>query len=89
MITDEEITAALKLCHRLRNGAARMTKAQFNAAMHKAIGADADYCAGVRVHFQNNPAAFLAHRTPQSQSIELLRVLLEITQQPGDDGLTP
>jgi hypothetical protein len=85
----DEIADALKLCHRLRNGAARMTKEQFNAAMHKAIGADPAYCQGVRVNFQNNPAAFLAHRTPQIQSIELLRVLLDITRQPGDDGTTP
>lgn len=89
MISDTEITDTLKLCHRLRNGAARMTRAQFNQAMHKAIGAAPDYCDNVRVAFQNNPAAFLAHRNPQSQSVELLRTLLEITQRDGDDGVTP
>lgn len=78
---------AFKLCHRLRNGAARMTKEQFRDCLARALGVkDHEYADKVRVYFQDNPAAFLAHRTPQTQSIELLRVLLEITQQPGDDG---
>jgi hypothetical protein len=86
----DEINAALKLCHRLRNGAARMTKDQFRDCLARAFGVrDNAYADNVRVHFQDNPAAFLAHRTPQTQSIELLRVLLEITQQPGDDGSKP
>lgn len=77
---NEEVKAALLLCHRLRNGAARMTKQQFRDCLKRAIDADADYSDNVRVQFQNNPAAFLAHRNPQSQSEELLAVLLDITK---------
>ena len=76
---EDEITRALALCHRLRNGAARMTRRQFQGCLKRAIGANADYANGVWVHFQNNPAAFLAHRNPQIQSVVILEKLLEIT----------
>jgi len=75
-----EIDSALALCHRLRDGAARMTRQQFRNCLKRSIGANKDYADGVRVSFQNNPAAFLAHRNPQTQSQELLRVILEITK---------
>ncbi len=78
-----EIESALALCHRLRDGAARMTRQQFRNCLKRSIGANKDYADGVRVSFQNNPAAFLAHRNPQTQSQELLRVILEITQTPN------
>jgi hypothetical protein len=57
-----------------------MTKEQFRECLKRSINADADYADGVINHFRDNPAAFLAHRSPQTQSTELLRVLLEITQ---------
>ena len=79
--TKRAVADALEICHRLRNGAARMTRQQFRNALKKAIGADKDYADNVRVHFQNNPAAFLAHRQPQSQSTELLKVVLRITSK--------
>ena len=75
-----EIDSALALCHRLRDGAARMTRQQFRNCLKRSIGADKDYADGVRASFQNNPAAFLAHRNPQTQSQELLRVILKITK---------
>lgn len=77
-----EVVQALAFCHRLRDGAARMTRQQFRNCLKRAIGADKDYADGVWISFQNNPAAFLAHRNPQSQSEEVLRVILEITQPP-------
>src|ERR1019366_9073798 len=80
MIEEIEITNALSLCHRLRDGAARMTRQQFRNCLKRSIGSNKDYADGVWIPFQDNPAAFLAHRTPQSQSRELLRVILEITQ---------
>jgi hypothetical protein len=79
-----EIVAALDLCHRLRDGAARMTRQQFRNCLKRSIGAGKDYADGVWISFENNPAAFLAHRQPQSQSHELLRVLLEITKEPNE-----
>ena len=79
---DKEPQAAvvLAICHRLRDGAARMTRQQFRNCLKRAIGADADYADNVWISFENNPAAFLAHRNPESQSIELIRVILEITK---------
>jgi hypothetical protein len=74
-----EIESALALCHRLRDGASRMTRQQFRNCLSRAIGADKDYADGVWISFQDNPAFFLAHRNPQSQSLELLRVILKIT----------
>lgn len=89
-ILTPEIFGALELCHRLRNGAARMTKQEFRNCLKRAIRANKEYADGVRVHFQDNPAAFLAHRSPQSQSVELLKVILEITKNDGEQsGLKP
>ena|ERR1019366_440335 len=85
MIEEIEITNALNLCHRLRDGAARMTRQQFRNCLNRAIGATKDYADNVRCDFQDNPAAFLAHRNPQTQSRELLRVILEITKEHNAD----
>ena len=74
------VKESLALCHRLRDGAARMTRQQFRNALTRSIGSTKDYSDNVRPNFQDNPAAFLAHRNPQSQSEELLRVILEITK---------
>lgn len=79
-----EIEAALTLCHRLRDGAARMTRQQFRNSLNRSIGATKDYADANWVSFQNNPAAFLAHRNPQTQSHDLLRVILEITRQQNE-----
>lgn len=79
----DEIERALALCHRLRDGAARMTRQQFRNCLKRAIGADKSYSDQIIVHFRDNPAAFLAHRNPQSQSEELLKVILKITK-PGN-----
>lgn len=57
-----------------------MTRQQFADTLMRTIRADADYSNHVWVDFQNNPAAFLAHRCPQSQSIELIRILMELTK---------
>lgn len=79
-IEQDEIERALKFCHRLRDGAARMTRQQFRDSLKRSIGATKDYADANWVSFQNNPAAFLAHRNPQSQSEDLLNVILEITK---------
>lgn len=76
-----EEAAALAICHRLRDGAARMTRQQFRNCLKRSIGADKGYADNCRRHFQDNPAAYLASRTPQTQSIELLRVIFRITRQ--------
>lgn len=78
-----EIEAALALCHRLRDGAARMSRQQFRNSLNRSIGATKEYADANWVSFQNNPAAFLAHRNPKTQSHDLLRVILEITKQPN------
>jgi len=79
-----EVVNALALCHRLRDGAARMSRQQFRNSLNRSIGATKDYADGCWVSFQNNPAAFLAHRNPQTQSHDLLRVILEITKHQND-----
>jgi hypothetical protein len=78
---DAEVPYALGLCHRLRDGAARMTKQEFRNCLKRSIGADKDYADGCRRHFQDNPAAYLASRTPQVQSEELLRKMFEICRE--------
>lgn len=75
-----EVDNALALCHRLRDGAGRMTRQQFRNSLKRSIGATKDYADGCWRSFQDNPAAFLAHRNPQTQSHDLLRVMLEITK---------
>lgn len=74
------IEQALAFCHLLRDRAAQMTKKEFHACLHRTIGCDPEYAENVRIHFQNNPAAFLAHRTPQTQSVELLKFIFSMPQ---------
>lgn len=81
---ETEEAAALAICHRLRDGAARMTRQQFRNCLKRSIGAGKDYADNCRRHFQDNPAAYLASRTPQTQSTELLRVILKITRQDNE-----
>jgi len=78
---DDPVADALKLCHLLRDRAAQMTKQEFHACLARAIGCDPSYAENVRIHFQNNPAAFLAHRTPQTQSIELLKFIFSMPER--------
>jgi hypothetical protein len=82
---DDPVAAALKLCHLLRDRAAQMKREEFHLCLHRAIGADRSYCDNIFHHFQNNPAAFLAHRTPQTQSVELLK--FGITENEVDDSV--
>jgi hypothetical protein len=74
------VDQALAFCHLLRDRAAQMTAKEFHECLHRAIGANRDYCDNIRHHFQNNPAAFLAHRTPQTQSVELLKFMLSMPE---------
>ncbi len=72
------VEQALAFCHLLRDRAAQMTEEEFYQCMNRAIGCDRGYARQNRISFQNNPAAFLAHRTPQSQSVELLKFIFQM-----------
>lgn len=68
--------AVLEIVNRLARGVARMTKRQFCESLKRSIGATEDYADGCWVAFQDNPAAYLANRNPQTQSLGLLRDVL-------------
>jgi hypothetical protein len=75
------IEQALAFCHLLRDRAAQMSREEFHKVLHSVLGCDKEYSENVRIHFQNNPAAFLAHRTPQTQSVELLKFIFSMPEK--------
>jgi len=68
---------ALAYAHFLRDSAATLSFNDFYLALNRAVGCDKVYAGGVFKHFQDNPAAFLASRNPQSQSKELIAAMAD------------
>lgn len=75
-VRESQIQSLLAAAHFLRDHAALLTFEQFADALHRTVGASEDYARGVWIPFQNNPAAFLASRQPQTQSVEILQAML-------------
>ena len=75
-VCEPEVYHYLSAAHFLRDHAALLTFEQFHDALRRTIGADKAYSRNVFTAFQNNPAAFLAARHPQTQSVEILRAML-------------
>lgn len=67
---------ALTFCHLLRDRTDQISEKQFHECLYRAIRCDRSYANNVYIQFKNNPAAFLAHRQPQTQSVELLKLIL-------------
>ncbi len=78
--SDKEIESALSLCHRLQSGAAKMSREQFRASLRLSIGASKEYADGVYITFKDSPSSYLASRNPQSQSLDLIRIILDLTK---------
>lgn len=74
--TNFNISALLDAAHVLRDAAATLSFEDFAAALKETVGADESYARDVFISFQNNPAAFLASRNPQTQSVEIIRRIL-------------
>jgi hypothetical protein len=72
----EAYTAVL----RIQRGVRQMTFAQFHGALKKTIGADEDYSRRVWPSFRDNPTGWLECRQPQTQAIELIELILDITK---------
>ena len=75
----DQIDSVLVACQRLREGASRMSPEAFRGCLKRSIGASKDYADVCWVSFQDDPVGYLASRNPQSQSREIIRVILEIT----------
>lgn len=71
-----EIQHYLSAAHFLRDRAEKLSFEAFHGALSSAVGADENYARVQFIRFQNNPAAFLASRNPQTQSEEILREML-------------
>ena len=67
--------AALRV---LRDGSFEMTRQQFRNALKRSIGASKDYADGCWVPFQDSPMHYICSRTDEAQSLELVRLCMEL-----------
>jgi hypothetical protein len=88
MIADTaQTTIYLAAAHFFRDGAEVITFDDFARALERSIGANRDYAKNCYPTFQSDPAGYLASRNPQTQSEELIAVMLRrLDETAGDTG---
>lgn len=76
------IAEVLKIAHLLRDGAAKVTQEHMEQALshgtHKCYPA---YASVQLTKLQCNPAAWLASRVPQTQSVAVIALMIELTKE--------
>lgn len=73
------LAAALRICWRVRKGAALMSEAQFVDVLLRTVGVDKFTAKGRLSKFRCNPAGYLASRVEPKEAEELLRVIFTLT----------